>query len=115
MSSGFRRDKFSVQHYLRGTLPADECFVLVPSRDPAAVQAIRAYAESTPDVLLAAELQGWADRIEGIRGPDRSLLRPQIAIWTSTLADEVRAGTMSIETALQRIAGHTAIEIRKEP
>lgn len=90
--------------------------MLVPSRDPAAVQAVRAYARSTPDVLLASELQSWADRVEGTSGPEpAAALRHQIAIWTATLAAEVHAGTMSIETALQRIAGHAAVEARKEP
>ena len=108
---GYRRDKFTgVQHYSRGEVPADECFVLVPGRDPAAVDAIRAYARKTPDVILATELVGWADRIEGIDAepkvtPDIGHL---IAIWTAVLAREVHDGTMTIETALQRIAGHAA-------
>ena len=108
--NGLRRDKFAVAHHMRGDMQPGECFVLVPRRDPAAVAAIRAYGRATPDVILASELEGWADSIEGLdpitlTAPE---LRYRIPIWTATLAREVRNGTMSIETALQRIAGHAS-------
>jgi hypothetical protein len=70
------------------------------------VDAIRAYARKTPDVILAAELTGWADRIDGLSEPRVADISYRIAIWTGVLAREVHDGTMTIETALQRIAGH---------
>lgn len=108
---GLRRDKFAVSHHARGEVDPGECFVLVPRRDPAAIEALRAYARSTSDVLLSAELLEWIGRIEGfamtLTVRDDALAQ-QIALWTSILSDQVRSGTMNIETALQRIAGHAA-------
>lgn len=110
------RTKFPVvQHYARGQLSPDDYFVLVPDRDPAAVMACRAYAKATPDTLLAAELTSWCDRIEGVNAePIGPVDMGVIYLWASVLAKEVHAGRMEIETALQRIAGHTAAWMRDE-
>ena len=115
--NGLRRDKFAVAHHMRGDLEPGECFVLVPRRDPAAVAAIRAYGRATSDVILASELEGWADAIEGADPVtlDDQELNHRIPIWTATLARQVRNGTMSIETALQRIAGHAAFTSEEHP
>jgi len=109
-----RFKKFTVQHYAKGEIDPDECFVLIPERDPAACVAMRAYARATTDTLLAAELVSWADRIEGIATIDRDqepLFMGRIRTWTAVLAREVKEGRMSIERALQRIAGHTACAV----
>ncbi len=109
-------DKFDVVHHVRGRLPPGDAFVLVPKRDPAAVVAIRAYADATPDAELAAELRTWLEDVDGLAAVEREgITRPrgnvvgfatQVAVWTATLAREVREGGMLLETALQRIAGH---------
>lgn len=112
---GWDSKKFSVRHRERGDVDAEDCFVLVPPRDPAAVAAIRAYARVTPDVLLAAELAAWADTIEGIDSQEVSAsLAQRIRVWTGVLAGQVRARSMTIETALQRIAGHAADAQRRQ-
>ena len=104
-----KQGKFTVQHWRRGEIDPDDCFGLVPPRDPAAVAAIRAYAAATPNAGLAAILIRWADRLEGTESADPSLdLQHRVAMWTGILAEEVKAGRMAIETALQRIAGHAA-------
>ncbi len=109
-------DKFDVVHHARGKLSPGDAFVLVPRRDPAAVVALRAYADATSDPELAAALRIWADDVDGLRAVEREgVTRPrgnlvgfvtQVAVWTSTLSREVREGGMALETALQRIAGH---------
>ena len=104
--SGLIRGKFIVQHHVRGSLPEDEPFVLVPGRDPAAVRAMRTYANATPDAALAADIHSWMDRLEGACPSDPPAITPEcIHAWTAVLAREVHCGTMAIETALQRIAG----------
>lgn len=106
---GLERGKFRVSHRTRGELDEGEAFVLVPERDPAALAAIRAYAVATPDAALAADLAAWAQRIdpEPVHEENREVtLRSKVALWVATLAEEVRAGRMDVETALQRIAGH---------
>lgn len=100
-----RLTKFRVVHHRRGPLEAGEAFVLVPERDPAAVEAIRAYARSTPDAALAALLIEWVGPDPATQ-PDAASARQRIQVWTATLADEVAAGRMDVATALQRIAGH---------
>lgn len=37
----------------------ENCFVLRPDKDPAAVAALRAYAESTDNAALAADIINW--------------------------------------------------------
>ncbi|MAD95926.1 MAG: hypothetical protein CMB99_01230 [Flavobacteriaceae bacterium] len=108
---GYRLDKFAVQHRERGELAGDEVFVLVPGRDPAAVAALRAYAEATDDVSLAAHLQSWATLVDGGHGDMdaidmRARILHQIPIWTGVLLKEVKEGRMQVATALQRIAGY---------
>lgn len=39
--------------------PVENCFVLRPDRDPAAVAALRAYARATPNKALANDILGW--------------------------------------------------------
>lgn len=45
-------------------LTAFKCLVLYPSRDRAAIAAIRAYIKATSDTKLAADLGEWLDGIE---------------------------------------------------
>ena len=111
---GLRVGKFEVRHHRRGPLPAEDVFVLVPGRDPAAVAAIRAYAEHTGDSELAAALIGWADAIDGAPARERIMAVDRVAGWTATLATEVHGGRMDVETALQRIAGHAIDAGRRE-
>lgn len=109
--SGIKRGKFQVTHYARGPLGDEDVFVLVPGRDPAAVSALRAYARRTDDVMLASQVDSWADRIEGPAADETRVIENALGslpVWVSILAREVRDGTMGIETALQRIAGHAA-------
>lgn len=111
--------KFQVIHETRGALLPEDVFVLVPSRDPAAVRALRAYAEATMDPVLSAELVRWCDQVEGVL-----TLRPKvpakgevdlIRFWSDVLAREVRAERMTIETAFQRIAGHALVLAKLHP
>lgn len=44
----------------------DNCFVLRPEKDPAAVSAIRAYAEATDNAVLASDLLRWLWDITGM-------------------------------------------------
>lgn len=41
-----------------------DCFVLRPDRDPAAVVALVAYADTTTNLQLAADIRGWLASIE---------------------------------------------------
>lgn len=104
--------KFELHHVRRGLIPADDYFVLLPTRDPAAVAALRAYAKATPDAVLAADLLTWANSIEGSTA-ELSIVRElarqrKLAIWVTALADAVQTGDMAVETALQRIAAYAA-------
>ena len=42
-----------------GTQVNDRCFILKPDKDPAAVAALRAYAEATNDDQLRSDLYAW--------------------------------------------------------
>ena len=109
--SGIERGKFEVTHRIRGRLEDDDVFVLVPGRDPAAVSAIRAYARETDDVILSSQLESWADRVEGSEGGESAAIGDaldSLPVWVATLAGQVKSGHMTVETALQRIAGHSA-------
>jgi hypothetical protein len=44
-----------------------ECFVLRPDRDPAAMAAMREYAEETTNLQLAADIYEW---LAGIEAPN---------------------------------------------
>jgi len=114
--TGFVPGKFQVRHHVRGDLNAEEVFVLVPGRDPAAVSALLAYARSTPDIALAKRLRKWAETCMGIRPIDGQPPRvvTKIPLWVSVLAREVRENGMPVETALTRIAGHAADSARRE-
>jgi len=45
--------------------PIESCFVLNPESDPAARDALLAYADATNDSALAADIRAWVDQIEG--------------------------------------------------
>ena len=104
---GWIAGKFRVEHAERGELPERDVFVLVPERDPAARVALVAYSAATADTRLAAELDSWLTRC-GPTGPPapRREIGTRIAVWAAVLAGEVKGGRMTVETALQRIAGH---------
>jgi len=102
--------KFVVKHYRRGDMLDGEAFVLVPGRDPAAVAAIRAYAEATGDNALSLELLEWADDIEPAEHrkhhADAVGVTERVPGWVTILTREVQMGRMTVECALTRIAGH---------
>ncbi len=50
--------KYTVYKNKDGSLVTD-CFVLRPTKDPAEVAALRAYADSTDNVELAADIINW--------------------------------------------------------
>ncbi len=50
--------KYTVRKNEDGALVTD-CFVLRPTKDPAAVAALRAYADSTDNAELAADIISW--------------------------------------------------------
>ena len=101
--AGWKSGKFVVKHYRRGDLLDGEAFVLVPERDPAALQALSAYADATPDPKLSAELWDWIERCGG-SSRDKATIDDKLPSWVRTLADEVRGGDLSIEHALYRLA-----------
>lgn len=53
--------KYDVQK--NGT-PVEECFVLEPESDPAALEALRTYADETENRTLRSEIRGWIMSIE---------------------------------------------------
>ena len=123
--SGLEAGKFQVSHRERGSLSEGDYFVLVPKRDPAAVQALRAYAKATTDPVLARELRAWADmddaHYDDRRPPPRvaddvfdthKRIPQRVAVWVETLAGEVDADRMNIRTALQRIVGFVLHELQ---
>ena len=101
---GWHPYKFVVRHYRRGDLLDGEAFVLVPERDPAAVAAIVRYAEATPDDALADRLRDWLRTLGHGDAPERLDPDDRVPGWAATLADAVRAGTMTPELALVRMA-----------
>lgn len=52
--------KYEVKKRSDGT-PVENCFVLRPDRDDAAIAAMLAYADVTSDEQLAQELRRWAE------------------------------------------------------
>lgn len=62
--------KYNVTKTKDGT-PVYDCFVLRPDKDPAAVEALRAYAQATPNRALAADIQAWV-------GPPQPLTLEQL-------------------------------------
>lgn len=106
--------KFTVIHPRRGEV--QRAFVLVPDRDPAAVAALKAYAEATPNAALAADLLGWVREFEEAPPPDTAeRSRFVLGRWVDLLAREVESGSMSLRTALERIAGHAYVFGQEEP
>lgn len=51
-------NKYAVFRSKDGSLVTN-CFVLRPDKDPAAVAALRAYAQATDDAKLAADIYKW--------------------------------------------------------
>ena len=45
----------------------DNCFVLRPDKDPAAVAALRAYAATTDNKILAEDIYNWVGKGESLR------------------------------------------------
>jgi hypothetical protein len=103
--TGWHAQKFIVRHWRRGDLLDGEAFVLVPDRDPAALAAIVTYATVTPDPALAGRLRAWIASIEGEPDVARTPTPDdRLPGWIATLADHVRDGTMTPETAMLRLA-----------
>lgn len=110
--SGWTTDKFVVKHYRRGDILDGEAFVLVPSRDPAAVLALEAYAKATPDPELAKTLRTWVCSVGGSVGVT---VDDKIPSWVLSLSREVLEGNMTIESALYRIAGYASSDVEDRP
>lgn len=102
--TGWTDGKFVVKHYRRGSLLDGEAFVLVPERDPAAVEALRAYAQSTTDPELAYRLAEWANRITGACDHSPPEVIDLVPSWVATLAEEVTHGALDIQAALFKMA-----------
>lgn len=100
---GWAPRKFVVKHYRRGDLLDGEAFVLVPERDPAAVEALHTYIQATPDLELRERLSEWLDELgHGVsNAPPTSAKIPS---WVATLSELVKQGSMDPETALLRMA-----------
>lgn len=109
--SGWTTNKFVVKHYRRGDILDGEAFVLVPARDPAAVAALAAYANATPDPELAATLREWIQQVGGVVPVT---VNDKIPSWVLSLSKAVDAGSISVESALHRIASWTWTD-REEP
>lgn len=58
--------KYEVKKRSDGT-PVNNCFVLRPDRDDAAIAAMLAYADATSDSQLAKELREWAEFEQRVR------------------------------------------------
>jgi hypothetical protein len=110
--TGWTNGKFVVKHYRRGDIMDGEAFVLVPERDPAAIVALLAYAKATPDPELSASLREWVGKIQGActDGKGSGVVIDKIPGWVLTLAEAVEAETMTVESALFRIAGYALLE-----
>ena len=53
--------KYDVRKVSDGSV-VNNCFVLRPDRDPAAIAALRAYADATPNKTLAEDIYKWVGR-----------------------------------------------------
>ena len=60
--------KYDVCRTNDGSPVSDFCFVLKPEMDPAAREALRAYAMATPNLRLQTELIVWLQRFEEANG-----------------------------------------------
>lgn len=58
--------KYEVRKRSDGTL-VNNCFVLRPDRDDAAIAAMLAYADATSDSRLAKELREWVEFEQRVR------------------------------------------------
>lgn len=56
-----RDDRYLVIKVVDGTV-IENSFILYPSKDPAAVKAMQAYAEATNNRTLAEDLRKWVGR-----------------------------------------------------
>ena len=102
-TQGWTSGKFVVKHYRRGDLLDGEAFVLVPARDPAALVALRAYAEATPADELAERLQAWANHCGD--GEDRTpTIDDKLPGLVASAAAAVESGQVELTTALFRLA-----------
>ena len=54
-------DKYMVIKVVDGTV-IENCFILRPDKDPAAVKALQAYAAATENKVLAADLFAWVGK-----------------------------------------------------
>lgn len=54
-------DKYLVIKMVDGTV-IENCFILRPDKDPAAVKALQAYAAATENRVLAGDLYRWVGR-----------------------------------------------------
>jgi len=48
--------------------PVENCFVLRPDKDPAAIMALEAYAIFTDNAQLSHDIMEWVNKIEGNNG-----------------------------------------------
>ena len=104
MGKGWQSGKFIVSHHQRGAVSDGSAFVLVPGRDPAAIPALVAYAEATPDEALANRLREWLAALGHDAPPAPVGLDPRIPGWVATLTDQMSTGEISPEIALLRMA-----------
>lgn len=100
---GWLSGKFVVKHYRRGDLLDGEAFVLVPERDPAAIVALRAYADATPDSELSDRLRAWTALFDE-DSRTTPTIDDKLPSWIATLSAEVESGEIDLTTALFRIA-----------
>ena len=94
-----------------------EAFVLVPERDPAAIVALRAYADATPDPELALRLREWAERVEGVcemTAAAAPALLDKLPSWIAHLEAAVVQETTTVQRALWRLA-HWMLSEREVP
>ena len=104
---GWKPGKFVVKHYRRGDIMDGEAFVLVPERDPAAIVALRAYADTTPDPELALRLRKWADQIDGsceMTATAAPEVLDKLPSWIASLVAACEAGETTIDRSLWKLA-----------
>lgn len=85
--------KYTVYKNKDGSLVTD-CFILRPAKDPAAVAALRAYADATDNAELAADIINWVGAEpneqltpETLKGMVREAGKP-VVVWTVSLEDD---------------------------
>lgn len=100
---GWLDGKFVVKHYRRGDLLDGEAFVLVPERDPAAIVALRAYADATPDPDLAERLRAWTMLFDE-EARNTPTIDDKLPSWIASLSGQVESGEIDVTQALFRIA-----------